>query len=84
MMAMATVDELIAQVLRLSPDDRARLMRVVSDSMDEGVEAPADAEAAWGEEISRRAQEVLDGTVELVSFEEVKRQMAERARRRRR
>ncbi|GMU02518.1 hypothetical protein KH5H1_66380 [Corallococcus caeni] len=82
MVVMATVDELIAQVLRLSPDDRARLVREVSDSLDEGVEA-SDAEAAWGEEVRRRAQEVLDGTVKLVSLEEVERKMEERARRRR-
>ncbi|RYZ42572.1 MAG: addiction module protein [Myxococcaceae bacterium] len=81
-MLMATVDELLAQALRLSTDDRARLAQELLLSLDERAEDP-EAETAWGAELSRRAQEVLDGTVELVSFEEVKRQMEERARRRR-
>lgn len=78
MMSMATVDELIAQVLQLSPEDRARLMREVSDA-----DAPA-IEAAWGEEISHRAQEVLDGTVELLDFDDVLKKMKERMEQRRR
>jgi hypothetical protein len=32
-------------------------------------------EAAWDEEINRRAQEVMDGTVELISGEESDRRM---------
>ncbi|RKH73597.1 addiction module protein [Corallococcus aberystwythensis] len=80
---MATRDELLAQALRLSPDDRARLAHELLDSLDGDVEAP-DAEAAWGEEISRRAQEVLDGTVELVEWDEVRKQMNEELERMRR
>ncbi|WP_043320829.1 addiction module protein [Corallococcus coralloides] len=78
MMSMATVDELIAQVLQLSPEDRARLVREVSDA-----DAP-DIEASWGEEVSRRAQEVLDGTAELLDWDDVKKRIEERREQRRR
>jgi putative addiction module component (TIGR02574 family) len=32
---------------------------------------------AWASEISRRLQEIRDGTVELVSYDEVKRRIQE-------
>lgn len=42
-------------------------------------EAPDDEmSAAWATEVSRRLQEVLDGTVELVNVSEVQRRMQER------
>ncbi|WP_375755751.1 addiction module protein [Corallococcus exercitus] len=79
---MATREELLAQALRLSPDDRARLAHELLDSLGEG--PPEDVEQAWGEEISRRAREVLDGTVELLDFDDVLKEMKERMERRRR
>ncbi|MBZ4376755.1 addiction module protein [Corallococcus sp. AS-1-6] len=80
---MATRDQLLAQALRLSPEDRRRLAHELLDSLDEGV-ATSDAEAAWGEEISRRAQEVLDGTAELVDWDDVRKQVNEELERMRR
>ncbi|MFP2897234.1 addiction module protein [Corallococcus sp. 4LFB] len=82
MRKMATRDELLAQALRLSPDDRARLAHELLDSLGEG--PPEDAENAWGEEISRRAQEVLDGTAELLDWDDVRKRMKERLEQRRR
>jgi putative addiction module component (TIGR02574 family) len=42
---------------------------------------PTDPESelseAWASEISRRLQEIRDGTVELVSYDEVKRRIQE-------
>ncbi|RKG50239.1 addiction module protein [Corallococcus sp. AB011P] len=83
MRKMATRDQLLAQALRLSPEDRRRLAHDLLDSLDEGVEA-SDAEAAWGEEISRRAQEVLDGTAELLDWDDVRKQVNEELERMRR
>ncbi|NOK34693.1 addiction module protein [Corallococcus exercitus] len=80
---MATRDQLLAQALRLSPDDRRRLAHELLDSLDGDVDA-SDAEAAWGEEISRRAQEVLDGTAELVDWDDVRKQVTEELERMRR
>ncbi|WP_257979455.1 addiction module protein [Corallococcus exiguus] len=79
---MATRDELLAQALRLAPEDRARLAHELLDSLGDG--PPEDVEQAWGDEISRRAQEVLDGTVELVDFDDVLKKMKERMEQRRR
>lgn len=76
MMSMATVDELFTLAQQLSQEDQIRLGHRLLGREEE-------TEKAWGEEISRRAQEVLDGTVKLVSLEEVERKMEERARRRR-
>ncbi|WP_158617712.1 addiction module protein [Corallococcus sp. CA049B] len=76
MMVMATLDEVFTLAQLLSPEDQRQLAHRLMGSAE-------DAEKAWGEEISRRAQEVLDGTVKLVSLEEVERKMEERARRRR-
>ncbi|RKH15626.1 addiction module protein [Corallococcus sp. CA047B] len=79
---MATVDEVLTDAMRLSREERARIAHELLLSLDESAEAQ-DAEEDWTRELANRAQEVIDGTVELVSFEEVKKQMEERARRRR-
>ncbi|WP_158620465.1 MULTISPECIES: addiction module protein [Corallococcus] len=79
---MATVDEVLTDAMRLSREERARIAHELLLSLDESAEVQ-DAEEDWTRELANRAQEVIDGTVELVSFEEVKKQMEERARRRR-
>jgi putative addiction module component (TIGR02574 family) len=81
-MLMATVEELITQAMRLSPEDRARLAHELLDSL--GDSPPEDVERAWGEEIGRRAREVIDGTVELVDFDDVLKELKERREQRRR
>jgi putative addiction module component (TIGR02574 family) len=74
---MATKDELLSDVLRLPPDERAEVAHKLILSLEDGPEAQ-DAEAAWDEELERRAREVLDGTVKTVPWEEVEARMATR------
>ena len=82
-MLMATVDEVLTEAMRLSREERARIAHELLLSLDEGAEAQ-DVEAAWTGELAHRAQEVIDGTVELVSFEEAQKRLKERLERMRR
>ena len=60
----------LADALRLGPDERAELAAEVLASLD----GPADAgaEAAWEQEIRRRTEAIDAGTVELESWDDVK------------
>ena len=60
---MSSVHEIEAQVLRLAAEDRARILErlIASFEPDSGVEQ------AWVDEALRRAADVLDGKVRLVS-----------------
>jgi putative addiction module component (TIGR02574 family) len=60
----------LADALRLGPDERAELAAEVLASLD----GPADAgaEAAWEKEILRRTAAIDAGTVELESWDDVK------------
>jgi putative addiction module component (TIGR02574 family) len=53
--------ELEQKVLRLSVAQRARLARVLLESLDE--EAEEDVEAAWAAEAKRRVEELRSGRV---------------------
>lgn len=67
---MPTVlDELSARARSLPPQDRARLVEDLLDSLQEGEDV--DAQAAWDEEIRRRVAEIEADSVTLVSAEEV-------------
>ncbi len=61
---MASVEHVREQTLDLSEPDRAKLAHDLIRSLD-GDDDPA-AGPAWATEIERRAQEVRDGTAELV------------------
>jgi putative addiction module component (TIGR02574 family) len=63
----------LAEALRLDPDDRAELAAEVLASLDGPTDA--DAEAAWEEEISRRIRAIDAGTIELESWDDVKRRI---------
>ena len=60
----------LADALRLGPDERAELAAEVLASLD----GPADAgaEAAWEQEIRRRTEAIDAGTVESESWDDVK------------
>lgn len=62
-----TIESLQAEVLRLSPADRARLLDRLIASLDQD----AEAEAAWDAEAECRDTEMESGTVKAVSFQEV-------------
>jgi putative addiction module component (TIGR02574 family) len=54
-----TAEKLKAQLSRLSTEERAELAHFLLHSLDEGVDA--DAEAAWDAELARRMAEIRSG-----------------------
>lgn len=67
-----TLEALEAEVLKLTPSERSRLLERLIVSLDED----AEVEAAWAKEADRREAELDSGAVEAVSGE----QMMERLR----
>jgi putative addiction module component (TIGR02574 family) len=61
----ATLETLQAEVLRLSPAERAALL----DSLIVSLDADAEAEAAWDALADERERALQDGTVEAVTLE---------------
>ena len=51
----------VQELLNLPAEERAELAALLLDSLDEATDA--DAEAAWGEEIRRRVEDVTAGRV---------------------
>lgn len=78
---MATKDELLSDVLRLPPEERAEVAHKLLLSL-EDEPGSQDAETDWDQELERRAREVLDGTVKTVPWEELEARMTTRLRRR--
>ncbi len=73
----ATIEHIKNEIRSLPKDELDDLLR---DIQSEYVLPALDGdeqsvEAAWDEEINKRAQEVMDGTVELISGEESDRMM---------
>lgn len=62
---------LLEKALALPDNERAELAGNLIASLDTTVDA--DADAAWQEEVVRRAQEVRSGAVATVPWEEVQR-----------
>lgn len=69
----STAREVLEDALNLPDEERADVAAALLESLD----GPADpaAEEAWRAEIARRLQEVKDGTVELVPWQEVRRRL---------
>ena len=63
----ATVEDLVAQAIQLSPDDRSHLAELLFATLPED----AGVDAAWDEEIKRRVDQVTAGTALVVPAEEV-------------
>jgi putative addiction module component (TIGR02574 family) len=59
--------------LRLSEKERAMVADRLLESLDDEVDE--DAEAAWEEEIRRRVEEIDQGLVKTIPWEEVRRRM---------
>ncbi len=57
------------EALSLPEDDRAKLAHELIMSLDEGIDS--DVDNAWEAEISRRVQEIKDGTAKGRHAEEV-------------
>ena len=76
-------EELLAEALRLSREERARVAAELLSSLEEDDEGVV---AAWAEELARRSAEVREGRVATVPWEaaraEILNELAERRARR--
>ena len=61
-----STDELLAEALRLSRVDRARVAEELLSSLEESDDEVA---AAWATELERRSLEVAEGRVQTISWE---------------
>ena len=62
--------ELFDEAMRLDPEERATLMRLLIDTLD--AESEEGVEDAWRVEIERRMAELDSGSVETIPWEEVR------------
>jgi len=62
--------ELFEEAMRLDPQERATLMRLLVDTLD--AESEEGVEDAWRVEIERRMAELDSGAVEAVPWEELR------------
>jgi putative addiction module component (TIGR02574 family) len=68
--------ELFEEAMRLDPEERATLMRLLIDTLD--AESEAGAEDAWRIEVERRITELDSGAVETVSWDELRARLYQR------
>jgi len=68
----------LAAVLKLPPEERARIARELIASLDEPRET--ETEQAWIDEIERRLQDVDAGTAQLEEWSTVRERIAARLR----
>ena len=64
-----TSDQILDEALKLPEAERADVADRLYDSLES---APRDVRAAWEAEIERRIQEIDDGTVELIPWEQAR------------
>lgn len=62
--------ELFEEAMRLAPEERAALMRLLIEALD--AEAEQGVEDAWRVEIERRMAELDSGSVHTIPWEEVR------------
>ena len=62
--------DLFDEAMRLEPQERATLMRLLIEALDADTEE--DVEDAWRVEIGRRMAELDSGSVETIPWEEVR------------
>jgi putative addiction module component (TIGR02574 family) len=73
------VSELLEKALNLSTQERGLLIDRLVESLDDGP-AEEGVEAAWGEEIKRRVDDVRSGRAEMVPIERIKERLNTRRR----
>ncbi|HET6764880.1 MAG TPA: addiction module protein [Longimicrobiaceae bacterium] len=68
-----SVEDIEAQAMELSREDRAYLAQRLIESLDDidDDDDPEEVERAWSEEIQRRIDEIDSGAAELVAGDEV-------------
>ncbi len=71
-----TARELFDEAMRLDPEERATLMRLLIDTLD--AEAEEGVEDAWRVEIERRMAELDRGAVQTVPWEELRARLYQR------
>ena len=64
-----SIEKLLAEALRLSRAERARVVEELLSSFEEPTDEVA---AAWAAELERRSREVAEGRVETVAWETVR------------
>ncbi|MDY7233332.1 addiction module protein [Hyalangium rubrum] len=74
---MATKEDLLSDVLRLPPEERAEVAHKLLLSLEVEAEDP-EAQVEWSAEVERRAREVLNGSVKTVSWEQVEERISAR------
>jgi putative addiction module component (TIGR02574 family) len=62
--------EILREAVELPDSDRATLAGAMIESLDP--KSTPEIKAAWSREIERRVREIDDGTVELISWEEIR------------
>jgi len=67
---MIDVNELLQRAMQLPPEARAALAGSLLESLEDVVDA--DAEAAWAAEIERRVRQIDSGSVKLEPWAEVR------------
>lgn len=67
--------ELLEKALALSVEERAEAAHGLLENLDDAQGDARSVEAAWGEEIARRAAELDFGEVKPVSLDEFRRKM---------
>jgi putative addiction module component (TIGR02574 family) len=70
------VSELLEKALELSTQERGLLAARLIDSLDDEPEEEG-VEAAWGEEIKRRVDDIRSGRVKTIPGEQVLRELAQ-------
>jgi putative addiction module component (TIGR02574 family) len=68
-------NQLLAEAMRLSESDRGDLAAHLIESLDPATED--DVELAWSKEIQQRIQEMRDGQVKPVPWDEARRMILE-------
>jgi putative addiction module component (TIGR02574 family) len=79
---MATKDDLLTDVLQLPPEERAEVAHKLLLSLDESPD-DGNAEAEWAPELERRAEDIRQGRVQTVPWEEVEARITARLKPRR-
>lgn len=71
-----SADVLVKEAIILPYSERAKLVDTLLTTLDPVIED--DCDAAWFVEIGRREQSLADGTAQLHSWDEIKRQAREK------
>jgi putative addiction module component (TIGR02574 family) len=75
-----STDELLAEALRLTRVDRARVAEELLSSLEESDEEVA---TAWAAELERRSRDVAEGRVQTISWETARTEILKELERRR-